>query len=1067
MDDAGDSMSNWGALGNRVLKSTPLLFAYVAFGVALTSLCLLAGAATNAADPTAGCKLANNGKPFVAHGGVVDPNKSVLAQPPGIVALEFAGQARAAGAIVGQWAGCSEKATSLAHAHRALILDTRRFIPTYVASLIWWCLYVTWAAVRRRGRRLAQAIAAAVVVAGALDLIENFALFHVIAGNDRWATLATATTMPKWVILLSALPVAVAGFAGSTWRLAQLVFLGEGSQPAFYGPQSAGEPPILDPLGPAHPDSERTRRRSKDPHGKPWPAECTGICLSGGGIRSASFALGVIQALHETTCPGTNQSVYQSADYLATVSGGGYTGTAAQIVAHQDPGGPPPFMAGSTEEYLLRLGRRYLWGALEPHHRWQSTREFVRGVTLFVAGIAFNVAVVVACVFVASNPLGWVARTAVFAGGGLQHAPPRTFTRGLVIGLIGAALVLAAIHSWTLPDRHETSNVVRRTAGWGKIILAMAMLGVVLAAGFSGWFWLILPGSASVVRGGARGIANVLRKNEVLPPVPPPAHRARWFTVSSAWGLAGLVATSIWYWTNQAFIRGTAGPITAKPALVVIAVVVGLVSAVLIGAAARFPVDWLRRKVPVVWSQWLFLLSVLVTLGLAAILAIIVLGALRARTDDMLGSDIVVWLAVATGLGVVYLFGDQKWWSPHPLYKARLSHTFALSRQGPLDPTGSQKAMRLPQRVRTTLSEWAAKPPNCPELLICAAAYDSVERPADGLRTWPFVFSQRYVGGSDVGWARTVDFEAALGRSNQSDGTLEAAMAISGAAVSPAIGRIPLGSANALMATADLRLGVWLPSPRTIQRMRTAASTSKSKTAPSWIRARRFTYLLKEIGSGYDLDARLIYLTDGGQFDNLGLFELLARGCTTIYCFDASGDLKAKKPLSTTTFDETREFARVRLGVVFSRPGEEPDGAAPTDAGPGVPITRGALTMGLKTEDRSVKWDRMPLVKVAEANTTVLCIHYPNGKIGHLAFGKCVLTGDLPPNSAAVQFATGPVGYYRFPADSTADQWLDETQVEAYVDLGRTVGHRAATELHAILADTPTPKAPSGTGVRR
>ena len=34
-------------------------------------------------------------------------------------------------------------------------------------------------------------------------------------------------------------------------------------------------------------------RRACDPYGDAWPAGRTGICLSGGGIRSASFALGI------------------------------------------------------------------------------------------------------------------------------------------------------------------------------------------------------------------------------------------------------------------------------------------------------------------------------------------------------------------------------------------------------------------------------------------------------------------------------------------------------------------------------------------------------------------------------------------------------------------------------------------------------------------------------------------------------------------------------------------------------------------------------------------------------
>src|ERR1700722_3115662 len=45
----------------------------------------------------------------------------------------------------------------------------------------------------------------------------------------------------------------------------------------------------------------------------------TGLALSGGGIRSATFCLGVIQSL----CEGR---LLRHFDYLSTVSGGGYIG---------------------------------------------------------------------------------------------------------------------------------------------------------------------------------------------------------------------------------------------------------------------------------------------------------------------------------------------------------------------------------------------------------------------------------------------------------------------------------------------------------------------------------------------------------------------------------------------------------------------------------------------------------------------------------------------------------------------------------------------------------------------
>jgi len=53
-------------------------------------------------------------------------------------------------------------------------------------------------------------------------------------------------------------------------------------------------------------------------------APTVGLALSGGGIRSASFALGVIQALARKD--GANPDRLRDVDYLSTVSGGGYIG---------------------------------------------------------------------------------------------------------------------------------------------------------------------------------------------------------------------------------------------------------------------------------------------------------------------------------------------------------------------------------------------------------------------------------------------------------------------------------------------------------------------------------------------------------------------------------------------------------------------------------------------------------------------------------------------------------------------------------------------------------------------
>lgn len=73
------------------------------------------------------------------------------------------------------------------------------------------------------------------------------------------------------------------------------------------------EPPVFDP---AHWEDECHRKR------------LTGVCISGGGIRSATFGLGVLQGLAE-------KGLLEKADYLSTVSGGGYIGSWLQGIFYR------------------------------------------------------------------------------------------------------------------------------------------------------------------------------------------------------------------------------------------------------------------------------------------------------------------------------------------------------------------------------------------------------------------------------------------------------------------------------------------------------------------------------------------------------------------------------------------------------------------------------------------------------------------------------------------------------------------------------------------------------------
>jgi len=89
-----------------------------------------------------------------------------------------------------------------------------------------------------------------------------------------------------------------------------------------------------------------------------------GLALSGGGIRSATFCMGVLQAL-------SRKEVFRHFDYMSTVSGGGYTGALISSWMRVQEGNPSvqdgPFAASAGEEpeavRRIRNRSRYLMDA--------------------------------------------------------------------------------------------------------------------------------------------------------------------------------------------------------------------------------------------------------------------------------------------------------------------------------------------------------------------------------------------------------------------------------------------------------------------------------------------------------------------------------------------------------------------------------------------------------------------------------------------------------------------------------------------------------------------------------
>src|SRR5947207_2047632 len=77
---------------------------------------------------------------------------------------------------------------------------------------------------------------------------------------------------------------------------------------------------------------ERAAIRPGEDASKP-SAPLSALCISGGGIRSATFALGVLQGL-------AKEQLLDKFDYLSTVSGGGYIGSWLTAWKHRKEGLP-------------------------------------------------------------------------------------------------------------------------------------------------------------------------------------------------------------------------------------------------------------------------------------------------------------------------------------------------------------------------------------------------------------------------------------------------------------------------------------------------------------------------------------------------------------------------------------------------------------------------------------------------------------------------------------------------------------------------------------------------------
>ncbi|HEY0180064.1 MAG TPA: hypothetical protein VGC30_10590, partial [Dokdonella sp.] len=237
--------------------------------------------------------------------------------------------------------------------------------------------------------------------------------------------------------------------------------------------------------------------------------------------------------------------------------------------------------------------------------------------------------------------------------------------------------------------------------------------------------------------------------------------------------------------------------------------------------------------------------------------------------------------------------------------------------------------------------------------------------------------------------------------------TLGSAIAISGAAVSPNMGYHSSAAVTFLLTLFDARLGWWLPNPTHARRKRTALPPFSG----GWLVA-ELLGLTRDGG-------RHLYLSDGGHFENLGLYELVRRGCRFIVCVDASADAD-------------RDFADLGDAVQKCR----------VDFGVDIRIDVADLRVGANG--------------LSARSCAVGTIAYADGREGVLLYMKPSVTGSEPTDVAHYARA-----HPSFPHEPTSDQYFDAAQFESYRRLGEhvaTTAFASALERAAAISEA-TPQA--------
>lgn len=776
----------------------------------------------------------------------------------------------------------------------------------------------------------------------------------------------------------------------------------------------------------------RPRPEPRLPPPVPFPdsgdgQEVIGICCSGGGIRSAAYNLGALQVLKE-------RGVLDRAQYLSAVSGGSYIAASHAIVArYSEPGtldGEDVFARGSPEEQYLRNHSTYIAPGFSGK---------VNLVLRLFGGMALNIALIAVLLFLVARPLAWAYTREIKLFGvhlmcpiqpglavqpGLELLP---FSASQSAGCSQPAGVVGELPiGGDALDETSVSVAVRKYL-WPVGLVAL----ISLSLGMTDLVGKMPDAVRRATLAWARRLALTALAMLVFLVVIPILVR---FTRVQ---LPGLMKGLIPLFDRAVGLGRAAGDdVTRTQGSTGATILTILVSSGLVAAVFRVVLARRARFAPAIGA----ILGPLLVLGLFLrfLNDATAVGARSMVPRDLNPSvapeELLAWATLAGLLLGFSSVADLTRWSGHPFYKRRLASAFALQRVG--DAGGAVATVGVGEIPYDELLRLSCSHPPAwtddrgmprPELIVCAAANVTdrgVTPPGRNAAT--FTFTADRLGGPLVGYEKTAAYEKVLGGAPPEDPcdsrnpgnrgqdfTLLAAVAMSGAALSPSMGKMTRRSVQFLMALANLRLGVWMPNPRWMNLWREITNHG-AKRAPIRVRP-RIHYLVKELLGLNRLNDKFLYVTDGGHYENLGLVELLRRRCTTIYCFDASGG-------------EGDQFFTL---------------------GEAVEIARSDLTVEIDIETKPLVPD--PATGLSASTYAVGTFRYRDTDLrGRLVYFRTTLTESAPVNAHTYRGKNA-----LFPHDPTSDQFFDEEQFEAYRSLGDHAARQAVPDLGPPL-EAPT-----------